>query len=226
MNSNEIFIKKFEGYSFLETKEIYEHSLDIYGAVHKYCHFPKPLVLNNNEVHYEFLKLPEDMCCILSDTDNEKRVEAFYQSGKVLALIHSQNDLLHGDYVLHNLMYDAKEGLYIIDPHPPEVIGYQSDYLYGDPKVEYYFYLMSICRSYGIKNSLKRKDIIISSMVAVAKGYSECDNAKDGFYFNSYLSAVKRFLKINSLSGFSALKGLVHTIVSSYFLFKAIKKHD
>jgi hypothetical protein len=63
-------------------------------------------------------------------------------------------------------------------------------------------------------------------MVAVAKGYSECDNAKDGFYFNSYLSAVKRFLKINSLSGFSALKGLVHTIVSSYFLFKAIKKHD
>ncbi|GLO59655.1 hypothetical protein MACH09_01630 [Vibrio sp. MACH09] len=216
-----MFVKDFGCLSKKEVEKLYEHSMEILKCCSGYYIFPQPICYDNKSITYEFVTLPESITKIIcKQTESSLAKEALFQSGKALCLIHSKKNLLHGDYVGHNLFYSYEQGLSIIDAHPPEVIGFDLTYLYGRKEVEVVFFLTSLPISYGIKRSLYEYRKITSFISYAYQGYTEAN--KISLSIRDYFRVFLRISNINRKSKIGLIKGCIYGFFSTFIVMGAL----
>ena len=214
-----MFYKELSGLSVEEVKEIFLHSTYVYEQLK--CEYinPKPIEYNDVGIFYEYVELPRDLTSSLKlRTDDISK--AFHTSGAALAKIHKCSNLLHGDYVCHNICYFEGE-LYIFDPHPPESIGYEESFIYGNADLELSFFLVNIPLSFGLKSSIKNNVYVINLIASVVRGYRTLRTVKRISIIKSLPFIVLRQSKIMKCSAVS-LCSLKTVISSIYVLFALI----
>ena len=212
-----IFEKKFKNFSDEEFNVLVIHSKAIFQALEK-TNFktPKIFKFSKNIIYYEFLEMPirvDEMWKQNVDFDEN----IFKEIGKMLRSIHlfQRKKLLHGDFVLHNIFFNSEHELCLIDCHPPEVIGFEKSYLYGDGLLEMNLFLLNITGSLGLKLSIRNIKSVKLAIQNFLNGYDSKVEVKPLFY------AIARFYRIRRASGFSLLNTLVHIIVGLFFIVVA-----
>lgn len=212
-----IFDKILETYSQDQLEKTFQHSTCI-SDVFKISEYiaPRAIGMSHKTIHYEFLELTERLDhAIMNDTAKDDGT--FYKIGKMLSSIHNHhsNNLLHGDFVLHNIFFNKSQDLCIIDSHPPEVIGYDENFLYGDGYIEMYLFILNLSSSYGVKSSLKNLRLLQKFIISFRSGYGKVNNLK------SFLLSIKRFYKVRVKSGFSIFNTIIHVSVGVFFVISS-----
>ena len=208
------FIKKIRGYERDEIIVLATHSQEIWESLKDSRFFtPRVLKLVGDNIHYEYMNIP-DRLDHLWIRQNDFDDTIFIKLGEMLSTIHNshQSNLLHGDYVLHNIFLNTLNDICLIDCHPPEVVGYDRAYLYGDAHLEMYLFLLNLPSSFGIRASLHQPTIIKSAMCKFRCGYGLVRGSR------SLFNAVIRFYSIRRASGFSSLNTSIHVLVGLFFI--------
>lgn len=174
---------------------------------------PRVLSASNMVIYYEYLDIPYRIDEVWKKNLNID-IKIFSKIGEMLLLIHnsSSDSLLHGDYVLHNIFLNSSGGLCLIDCHPPEVIGYNKSFLYGDGKMEMYLFLFNLASSLGVKLAIVNIKPVRLAMCSFRKGYTSSGGLL------SLTSAIVRFYKIRRASGFSAFNASIHLLIGLFFI--------
>lgn len=189
------------------------HSKEIYSALENTNFLsPKVIKASNMTIYYEYLNIERRMDKVWQnniDMDNK----VFEKIGEMLRLIHFGDikNLLHGDFVLHNIFLNSSKDIVLIDAHPPEVIGYDESFLYGNSKVEMYLFLLNITSSIGLKFALKNLIPVRQAIKKFRYGYKSNNSTI------SLFRATLRFYRIRRASKFSISNSLAH-ISAALFL--------
>ena len=208
------FKKYVENYTQRQFYELVDHSEEIWKALEQ-SEFIAPRVVGSSDcvICYEYLDIPSRIDEVWkNDLDIDPVI--FSKIGEMLLLIHnsSTDNLLHGDYVLHNIFLNSSGGLCLIDCHPPEVIGYNKSFLYGDGKMEMYLFLFNLASSLGVKLAIVNIKPVRLAMCSFRKGYTSSGGLL------SLTSAIVRFYKIRRASGFSAFNASIHLLIGLFFI--------
>ena len=213
---------KFEFHKTINVKEqsdfdvTLNHSRDVIQSLGD-SEFKTPAILgfSSNIISYEFfdLKYRLDKAWINNTLDHKY----FIDIGRLLSNIHcgSSTNLLHGDFVLHNIFFNTHNEICVIDCHPPEVIGFSYDYLYGNQMLEMYLFLMNLPSSYGLKLSIKNPNIVRQAIRQFRKGYGRVRDIK------SFILAIFRFYNIRRSGRFSVTNALLHLVIAVFFIVSA-----
>ena len=213
-NSAKIVPKKIFGHTDQQIQKLVYHAKEIAAALQT-SEFLTPRVVSNSDdtINYEHLNIPFRI-----DTVWQKNLKLdpliFKKIGQILYLIHnkSKDDLLHGDFVLHNIFLDSTGALCVIDCHPPEVIGYDTSFLYGDQEAEMHLFLLNLSSSLGIKRALFNISHVRRAIRSFRQGYGT------GGTLRSLTSAIIRFYKIRRKSGFSKLNVFAHLMTATFIV--------
>jgi hypothetical protein len=208
------FKKYVENYTQGQFSELVAHSEEIWKALEQ-SEFITPRVLGSSDgmICYEYLDIP----CRIDEVwkkDLDIDPVIFSKIGEMLLLIHnsSTDSLMHGDYVLHNIFLNSSGDLCLIDCHPPEVVGYDRSFLYGDGQTEMYLFLLNLASSLGVKLALVNIKCVRLAMRSFRRGYVSKGDVR------SLASAVLRFYKIRRASGFSVANASMHVLVGLFLI--------
>ena len=150
----QIFNKPLKGYTDSQIDDIFHHSVAISESLSslKFVKAPKVIDISGKTMNYEFIELPSEFVPQLRNKTCDKKV--LEQIGEALACIHSKEyqkgRLVHGDFVPHNI-FASDDIVYIIDYHPPELIGYRADLLYGDGNRDVVAFIFTLFSDIGVK---------------------------------------------------------------------------
>ena len=207
------FNKVIHGTDPAEFDVILKHSRDVIESL-KYSEFKTPTLLGSSTdiIYYEFFELP-----VRLDEEwkhDSLNDESFIAIGRMLSRIHRSLDinLLHGDFVLHNIFFNLSQEICVIDCHPPEVIGYNYHYLYGNQNLEMYLFLINLSSSYGLKSSIASPHRVRQAIKNFRSGYGWVSDK------NALLLAMLRNYRIRRSGGFSILNALAHLTIGLYFI--------
>tara|TARA_B100000989_G_scaffold39741_1_gene25198 strand:- start:10288 stop:10941 length:654 start_codon:yes stop_codon:yes gene_type:complete len=208
------FKKHFENYTQGQFFELVGHSEEIWKALEQ-SEFITPRVLGSSDgiIYYEYLDIPFRIDEVWKkDLDIDPVI--FKKIGEMLLLIHnsSLDSLMHGDYVLHNIFLNSSEDLCLIDCHPPEVVGYDRSFLYGDGQIETYLFLLNLASSLGVKLALANIKSVRLAMLSFRRGYDSIGGLRP------LVSAIIRFYKIRRASGYSDFNSLMHLLIGLFFI--------
>jgi len=220
--SNKEFIKPIDKHSKEEINILFNHSIKVWESLKDKCIFPKPLRYGDDSIVYEFYDLPESLDHILKREDSELIKVALTKAGEVLAFIHKNTNLLHSDYVTHNLFFSNTFELYVIDAHPPEMLGFSENLLYGKPERDFFFFLMNMPSSYGLRNAVKNKEYIKINQEIFISGYKAIAPPPK-LCIGTILGILRDVVKMRFNAGFGLLNGLAHALFSLYFLKRVYK---
>jgi hypothetical protein len=209
-----LFQKKISGHTDHQIQKLVYHAQEIAVALET-SEFLTPRVVShsNDTINYEHLNIPFRI-----DTSWQKNLKLdsliFTKIGQILYLIHnkSKDHLLHGDFVLHNIFLNSTGALCVIDCHPPEVIGYDKSFLYGDQEAEMHLFLLNLSSSLGIKRALFNISQVRRAMRSFRQGYGA------GGTLRSLTLAIVRFYKIRRKSGFSKLNVFTHLMTATFII--------
>lgn len=208
------FKKYVENYTQGQFSELVGHSEDIWKALEQ-SEFITPRVLDSSDgiIYYEYLDIPYRIDEIWKN-DIGINLEIFSKIGEMLLLIHnsSADGLVHGDYVLHNIFLNSSGDLCLIDCHPPEVVGYDRSFLYGNRQTETYLFLLNLASSLGVKLALTNIKSVRLAMCSFRRGYVSIRGVRP------LALAVLRFYKIRRASGFSMVNASIHILVGLFFI--------
>lgn len=207
------FIKAFHGTDPADFEVILRHSRDIIESL-KYSDFKTPALLGSSTdmIYYEFFDLP-----VRLDEDwkhGSLNDESFIAIGRLLSRIHQSLDinLLHGDFVLHNIFFNLSRELCVIDCHPPEVVGYDYHYLYGNQNLEMYLFLMNLSSSFGLRSAMANPHRVRQAVKNFRNGYGWVSDK------SALILAMLRIYRIRRSGGFSILNALAHLTIGLYFI--------
>lgn len=206
--------KKISGHTDQQIQNLVYHAKEIAAALETSEFLTPRVVSNSNDtINYEHLNIPFRIDTIWQNNLKLNPL-LFTKIGKILYLIHnkSQDDLLHGDFVLHNIFLDSTGALCVIDCHPPEVIGYDRSFLYGDQEAEMHLFLLNLSSSLGVKRALFNISYVRRAMRSFRQGYGT------GGTLRSLTSAIVRFYKIRRKSGFSKLNVFAHLMAATFII--------
>lgn len=208
------FKKYVENYTQEQFSELVGHSEEIWKAL-EHSEFITPRVLGSSDgiIYYEYLEIPWRIDDVWKN-DIGIDPEIFRKIGEMLLLIHnnSTDGLVHGDYVLHNMFLNSSGNLCLIDCHPPEVIGYDRSFLYGNGQTETYLFLLNLASSLGVKLALANIKSVRLAMRNFRRGYVSIGGVRP------LASAILRFYKIRRASGFSVVNASIHVLVGLFFI--------
>lgn len=147
-----VYVKSFPERSPSQVAMLALHAEEI-GRVLRGCDlvvFPSVTAYDDTSISYSMVDCSApllDKVLAISCTEEEMKV-----AGAVLRKIHDA-DLLHSDYVPHNLFLSG-DRLVLIDPHPPDNLEFQVGRLYGQPHNELAGFVFCLLTDCGLKRSL------------------------------------------------------------------------
>lgn len=147
------FEKTYIDLSSEEVGMLFQHSYDVFHSLKNFKNVivPEPLIRTDNAIKYTLYDLGEP----LSEMVRAKNITYLVETlGLILKAIHSNGDLMHSDFVFHNLFVNDNV-IYVIDSNPPALLGFQKELLYGQQSYDIYSLLYSIIDSQGLKKTLK-----------------------------------------------------------------------
>lgn len=216
------FRKSFSGYTPEQMQTIFVHSQAVWTVINKIskCITPRPLTFDAAGIAYEFLELPPSMPMLLQE---EIGIEnSLVQAGAVLAALHNSSDtqgLMHGDFVPHNMFTDG-DNLFLIDAHPPELLGFRKDILYGDGVRDILCFVISIPSCLGFKKAVKRKEYIHNCYRAFIRGYLTKKSAIPLRSPRVYCSLARDIFINRYRAGFGIKSAILHVVASMYWLWE------
>ena len=208
------FKKHVKNFTHVQFSELVRHSEEIWkGLEQSEFITPRILSVSDGTIIYEYLDIPYRIDEVWQ---NDVSIDPliFRKIGEMLLLIHngSTDSLLHGDFVLHNIFLNSSGDLCLIDCHPPEVIGYERSFLYGDGKMEMYLFILNLASSLGVKLALANNKSVRLAIRSFRQGYGSSGSVR------SLASAIVRFYKIRRASGFSALNASIHLLIGMFLI--------
>lgn len=210
----ETYEKIFNNYTERQLSLLCVHSKEICRSLEGSEYItPRVLGLSKSAIVYEYLDIHASVDVIWRNNPSLDPT-VFFKIGSLLNIIHYArgNKLLHGDYVLHNIFFNKSGELCLIDFHPPEVIGYDESYLYGDGRTEMYLFLLNLTSSFGVKLALANVKYVLAAIRNFRRGYQPTGRML------SLISAMYRFYKIRRAGGFSRFNALTHLTCGFIFM--------
>jgi tRNA A-37 threonylcarbamoyl transferase component Bud32 len=225
----DLFYKPLNGYTQDQISIVFEHAKAVKLAFCRTdnCKVPEPISCSATGINYELISLPSSALELLQNKADLS--ELLCLIGRALGGLHNDQHnpkLLHGDYVLHNLFFDG-ECLFIIDAHPPELLGYRTDILFGDPTRDCLSLAASIVSSIGYKKSFFETNRINNYFLFFIKGYRS-----NRYFSKCKVGTIIRFLRdvylMRYRSKFGFLSSLFQVIACTYWIYKfgKLSKHD
>ena len=221
------YIKTFTNHTPAQIQDLFSHAQKISAALSDANDtiFPKPQACDKTSISYDFLLLPSCILPLLQKGGLSPRILDL--AGRALARIHGQTNgkdaLLHADYVPHNLFSDNRS-IYIIDPHPPEYLGYRADLLYGDPAREFYGFIFSLLSDVGLKHALAHQRTYLTYIRDFMFGYDSL-RPRPPLSLLSFYTYARDVYAIKRRAGFSRWASSAHCasafILSLYAIWRA-----
>lgn len=216
------FYKSFSGYTLEQLQIIFVHSQEVWIALNKtpLCVTPKPLAFDSYGIDYELLELPQSVHMLLQC--NACIDNVLVQVGAVLATIHNFRDvqcLMHGDFVLHNLFTDG-DNLFLIDAHPPEMLGFRKDILYGDGVRDIICFATSVASCIGFRKAVRHKEYIHNCYRLFVRGYLTKKKVIPVGGPRAYYLFVRDIFASRRRAGFGIKSAVLHVIGSAYWLWR------
>lgn len=208
-----VFRKNFSKLNHDQIVLMFEHALNVYRAISclERARSPRPICIDSQDIIYEYIDLPDSALSFSKQGDLQEIL--FREIGRVLLNIHSyvpDLKLLHGDFVLHNIFFDSKT-IFIIDAHPPEVLDFSLDLLYGHPAHDIWWFLFNIISSKGVISSLFEHRHVSQSMRCFMEGYKKRLSLS---YIDiiSFFSVLGIYYKIKRKYGVSRIKASLYCV--------------
>lgn len=210
----QLFQKTFNNYTDEQVLALFNHSNDFFEAVlhTNFLHTPKPIRLDRKTIYYEFIDLGEALSEKIKGAEiNPLFFEKIGQSLSFIHLFHKEKNLLHSDFVLHNL-FMKDHAFYIIDPHPPENIPYSAKLLYGHIQNDISSFIYSFVSNIGIKKIFLHIGLYKKYVSSFLKGYRNRNSAIPGNIYLFLASYTFIVYKIKRKSGFSLFSSIKHCL--------------
>lgn len=217
------FTKSLPGYTPQQVNALYEHALDVWLAFQNRpgVQVAKPLAYTETTIEYEWLQLPPALATMLHSV-NSSTLSALHAAGTALAQLHGafpEKQLLHCDYVPHNLCFDG-QALYIIDAHPPELLGYRPDILHGSPDRDILCFISALASGIGFKQAKRRSTDLIHYYKAFFAGYKEVRDIPPT-KLATFKQVIRDIATMRSLAGFGKISACMHAVGSCYWIMQS-----
>jgi FkbM family methyltransferase len=226
--AGKVICKPFPSYTQEQVKALYTHAQAIFAALKDApcCQFEEPLSHTATSITYRYFdSLPPSLSDLLRSracTEGGMR-----RVGKVLAALHAQtspdghNNLLHGDFVPHNV-FCSVDKLFIIDAHPPEQLPYRDDLLSGDRRRDVISLLFGIFSNVGLKAVILHGRYYCAMARSFVAGYQAvrpCEGSLKGALLH-YIADVYK-MRHTSLG---SLRAALHGLWCGAMVLFAVKK--
>lgn len=219
LNTQSRFHKSLPGYSLKHIQIVYSHSLEVWMALNNIpnCVTPKPMMFNTSGIDYEFLELPQRLDELLRSKASVDNI--LFRVGVILASLHGfcgTQNLLHGDFVVHNIFTDG-DNIFLIDAHPPELLGFRANILYGDMVRDILFFANSIVACIGFRKALERREYICGCYRSFVRGYmTKLPKVYFG-HLSTYCFLLRDIFMMRYDAGFGAKNAFFRIAVGIYW---------
>lgn len=206
------FRKEFSGYEEAQVRALFRHAQAIYEVWHKaaICQFPEPISCEERGITYRYIELPASISDRLNAGTCPETILHF--AGAALAALHQQTEnnltLLHGDFVPHNVFGDINN-FWVIDAHPPELLGYRDTLLYGLPERDLTAFLYCLFSNAGLRAIGARPNYYFAMARAFRKGY-ETLLPWPGFFAGEIARYARDVYVMKRRAGIGAPRALWH----------------
>lgn len=219
-----VYKKEFSNNSSDQVSELYLHAQRVaatFFGKHDVI-FPLPIECTKSSICYEYYDLPASVLDLWRG--HRLPLFGFMKIGSALAILHKNGqtyNLLHSDYVLHNLFY-GDDKLYIIDAHPPERLPYNANLIYGPSEQDIWWFYLNLISSRPVKISCRNIFQIVRAIKEFKSGYK-----KNGVYpaldRRSYFFCLSKLFYLRQKAGYSRINVSIYIVVIFVLSFFAVR---